>query len=73
MDGWTLDDAAQLLDPPITPDELRALIVAARLQPTGIRRTGRRGRPAPTYDPADLMRAHAALVAFWYPAALTTT
>lgn len=64
-DGWTLEEAAALLDPPITVDELRALTIAARTQPAGQRRTGRRGRPVTVYDPADLMRAHAAVVRVW--------
>lgn len=64
-DGWTIEEAAALLDPPITTEELRALVTAARTHPRGQRRTGRRGRPHFTYDPADLMRAHAAIVGVW--------
>lgn len=60
-DAWTLDEAAQLLDPPMTVEQLRHLVQAARLRPVGTRRTGRRGRPAPTYDSAALLRAHAGL------------
>jgi len=67
-DGWTVEDAATLLDPPITADEVRALITAARIQPTGLRRTGRRGRAPFVYDPTDLMRGHAALVGIWHSA-----
>lgn len=58
---WTLDEAAALLDPPMTAEQLRHLVQAAGLQPAGTRRTGRRGRPAPTYDSAALLRAHAAI------------
>lgn len=61
---WTVEDAAALLDPPMTADQVRALIKAAAIQPVGQRRTGRRGRPADTYDPAVLLRAHAALAPF---------
>lgn len=64
-DGWTIEEAAALLDPPITPDELRALLLAARIEPSGQRRTGRRGRPSTIYDPAELMQAHAAMVGIW--------
>lgn len=60
-DAWTLDEAAALLDPAMTVEQLRHLVQAAGLQPVGTRRTGRRGRPAPTYDSAVLLRAHAAL------------
>lgn len=61
-EAWTLDEAAQLLDPVMSVEQLRHLVQAAGLQPAGTRRTGRRGRPAPTYDSAALLRAHAALV-----------
>jgi len=61
VNTWTIEDAAALLDPPMTADEVRALIHAARIRPVGQRRTGRRGRPADTYNPADLMRAHAGI------------
>ncbi len=64
MTLWTLEDAARLLDPPMTVEELRHLVHAARLQPVAARRTGRRGRPAPAYDSAQIMRAHAALAPF---------
>lgn len=67
-EGWTIDDAAELLDPIMTAIELRALVAAARIQPIGVRRTGRRGRPSPIYDPAQLMRAHAAMVDVWHAA-----
>jgi len=60
-DAWTLDEAAALLDPPMSVEQLRRLVQAVALQPVGTRRTGRRGRPAPTYDSAALLRAHAAI------------
>lgn len=60
-DAWTLDEAAALLDPPMSVEQLRHLVQAVALQPVGTRRTGRRGRPAPTYDSAALLRAHAAI------------
>lgn len=61
MTNWTLDEAAQLLDPPITAEQLRHLVLAADIQPAGRRHTGRPGRPLPTYDAETLMRAHAAI------------
>lgn len=65
-DGWTIEEAAAILHPPIEADELRALVVAARTQPVGQRKTGRRGRPSAVYDTSELMRAHAALVGLWH-------
>ncbi|GAA1015851.1 hypothetical protein Aple_010540 [Acrocarpospora pleiomorpha] len=59
--GWTIEEAAALLDPPMTAEEIRALVLVFALHPTGHRRGGR-GRPAPTYDQAELLRAHAAAV-----------
>lgn len=61
---WTVEDACTLLDPPMTADEVRALIKALRITPDGHRRTGRRGRPAETYDAYTLTRAHAAIAPF---------
>jgi hypothetical protein len=63
-DAWTVEDAAALLDPPMSVEQVRALIRAANIPPAGQRRTGRRGRPAETYDPVVILRAHAALVPF---------
>jgi 2-keto-3-deoxy-L-rhamnonate aldolase RhmA len=63
-DLWTVEDAAALLDPPMTVEQVRALIRAAAIPPAGQRRTGRRGRPAEVYDAATLLRAHAALAPF---------
>lgn len=60
-DAWTLDEAAALLDPPMSVEQLRHLVQAVGLRRVGTRRTGRRGRPAPTYDSAALLRAHAAI------------
>ncbi|MEU1736478.1 hypothetical protein [Streptosporangium sp. NPDC020145] len=59
MDAWTVEDAVALLHPPLTAAEVREMIDLLHLQPYGSRRTGRRGRPAPTYDPTVLQHAHA--------------
>lgn len=64
MTLWTVEDAAALLDPPMTAAEVQSLIIAARIQPVKARRTGRRGRPAAEYDAAVLARAHAAIAPF---------
>ena len=58
---WTLAEAAQVLDPPITEQRLRHLVTALRVQPAGTRRQHARGRPTDTYHAADLMRLHAAI------------
>jgi hypothetical protein len=64
MDGWTLEDAAAILDPPMSVPELKALIIAARIAPIGRRPRAAGsagGRPPSIYDPAELAQAHAAL------------
>ncbi|WP_190869027.1 hypothetical protein, partial [Actinomadura sp. RB99] len=61
MTAWTAEDAADLLDPRMTVEQVRALILAAAIQPVGHRRTGRPGRPAPEYPAALILRAHAAI------------
>ena len=58
-DGWTVEDAARILDPVMSAIEVRALIIAARIQPIGRRRHRGAGRPLRLYDPADLLQAHA--------------
>lgn len=63
-DLWTVEDATALLDPAMSVEQVRALIRAAGIQPAGHRRTGRRGRPAETYDAEVILQAHAALVPF---------
>ncbi len=60
----TLAEAAQVLDPPVTEAQLRAIVRALGWQPDDWRRTGKPGRPVPAYDSADLMRLHAALTPF---------
>jgi hypothetical protein len=42
----TIDELAQLLDPPITREQLAALIGALGIRPVGQRRRPRKGRPA---------------------------
>lgn len=60
----TLAEAAVLLDPPMTEDQLRAIVRALRWQPDGYRYTGRAGRPAPAYDATRILGLHAALAPF---------
>ena len=60
----TVEEACEILNPPVTPEQLRTLIRALGVQPSGTRRSGRRGRPFPTYDVGELLRLHEALVPF---------
>lgn len=62
MEGWTVDDAAVLLYPVLTAAEVRAMIELFGIDPAGVRRTGRRGRPAPMFDPTKLQEAHAVVM-----------
>lgn len=59
----TLAEAATLLDPPMTERQLRAIVRALRWQPAGWRHNGH-GHPYATYQAADIMRLHAALLPF---------
>jgi len=58
----TLAEAAQILDPPMTERQLRAIIGALGWQSAGTRPSGRRGRPAATYPWQQITELHAALV-----------
>ena len=60
--AFTLAEAATVLDPPMTEQQLRLIITALALSPAGSRYTGRAGRPQATYDAATLLRIHAALL-----------
>ena len=59
---WTVDDAATLLYPELAAAEVRAMSDLFGIPPAGVRHTGRRGRPAPTYDAATLQEAHAVVM-----------
>ena len=60
----TLSEAATVLDPPVTEQQLRQIVTALGWQPTGVRHTGRAGRPAPAYNATRLIELHAAIVPF---------
>ena len=62
--GLTVKELADLLDPPVTQDQIMHLICYIGLEPCGRRRSGRRGRPAALYDSATVMGAHSALVPY---------
>lgn len=59
---FTLAEASQILDPPLTETQLREIIRALRWKPDGHRYTGCSGRPIATYDAAKIMKLHSALV-----------
>lgn len=61
MGGWTIEDAARFLHPPMTIAEVTALIIAARIPSIGWRRRAAGGRPPKEYDPELVMRAHAGI------------
>lgn len=58
----TIAELTQVLQPPVTVQQLRAMVKAARIQPTGWRPTGKPGHPWPEYDYADIARLHQALL-----------
>ncbi len=62
VDVWTVDDAAVLLHPLLSAVEVRSMIDLFGIPSHGARRTGRRGRPAPTYDATRLQEAHAVVM-----------
>lgn len=62
MSGWTVKDAADQLDPPLSEEEVRALVLLCQVPVLGQRRG--RGRPAEEYDQPAMLRAHAAVIAY---------
>jgi hypothetical protein len=63
----TLAEAAQVLDPPMTEQQLRQIVRALGWEPGGERGNGHPGRPGrqkATFDAAEILRLHAALVPF---------
>jgi hypothetical protein len=67
--AFTIDDAVGLFDGsglPMTRRQLVTLIAVLDIRPVG-KRQGRRGRPALTYDAAELMRLHGAIAPWLVP------
>lgn len=60
--GLTVAELADLLDPPVTAEQVYHMVAAIGLKPCGRRRSGRRGRPRALYDAKKIMEVHAALV-----------
>ena len=61
-DGWTLAEAVQWLDPPITTGKLGELVHVAELTPVTWRKPSpgsKGGRPAPVYSIQALIDLHA--------------
>lgn len=63
--GLTLAEAATVLEPAISEQQLRAIIRALGWQPAGWRHPGTgRAHPVATYDAAEIIRLHGALTPF---------
>jgi hypothetical protein len=62
MASLTVEELADLLDPPMTVTQVKALIVLIRLRPCGRRLNGNRGRPVAEYDAGIIMAAHADMI-----------
>lgn len=63
---WTVEEAAELLDPPMSSDQVLHLLALANIAPSRRgdgtpqrRRTGKRGYQPLLYDAVELQRAHA--------------
>ena len=62
--AFTLGEAAEVLDPPVTEKQLSMIIRALGWKPAGHRYTGRGGHPHSTWDMARIQLLHAALIPF---------
>lgn len=62
--AFTLGEAAEVLDPPLSEDQLRRIIRALGWKPAGHRYNGKSGHPPATWDLARIQRLHAALLPF---------
>lgn len=60
----TLAEASQVLDPPLSEKQLRAIVTALGWKPDGWRHRTGRGHPFPTYDAQEILRLHSAVVPF---------
>jgi len=55
----TFTEAAEILEPPVTRCQVRALVAIAGIESCSRRRTGRSGRPALEFDGDAIRQAHA--------------
>lgn len=62
--GLTVKELADLLDPPLTPQQVIHMICLLGLKPCGYRRSGQRGRPAALYEAKKIMAVHAVIVPY---------
>lgn len=62
--AMTLPELATVLDPPMTEDQLRSVVLLLGIKAAGTRQTGTRGRPRPAYDVREIMQVHAVLAPF---------
>lgn len=62
--AFTLAEASQVLDPPLSEQQLRMMVRALGWRPAGKRYTGRGGHPVSTWDMARIQRLHIALLPF---------
>jgi hypothetical protein len=65
--GLTVKELSELLDPPVTPEQVWHLVCYTRLKPCGYRRSGQRGRPAALYDARMVMELHTAFADLMVP------
>jgi hypothetical protein len=65
----TVEEAAAWLDPPMPGGvrQLAELLRVLNVPPAGVRPTKRKGRPPFVYDPAEIMRLHAANAEWLFP------
>ncbi len=58
----TIEEAVSWLDPAISSAALKHLVLAAELEPHGVRYTGRPGRPGYCYRMSEIAQLHAAFI-----------
>ena len=66
MPGLTLNELADLLDPPVTIDQVHHMVRLIKLEPCGWRHSGRPARPTALYDAATIMELHSVLIPFMH-------
>ena len=63
---FTIAEACEILDPPLSEQQLREVIHALGWKPAGTRKlgVGHRGRPFSTYPADEILKLHKSLVPF---------
>lgn len=54
----TISEVQPLLDPVMSPRQIRTLLLIAGIEPCGTKHTGKSGHPSALYPVSDIMRAH---------------